>query len=149
MSLTIRPATRDDLHALGELYRQLQPHDPPWSSETAAAEALARVLDHPGVAIFIGEISSRAVATCMLIVSPNFSRGGRPFAMIDNVVTDRDYRQRGYGRQVLQHAIDAVRVLGCYRITLMTGSKREETLRFYEGAGLNRGTKTAFEVRFL
>ena len=149
MTTTIRAATRDDLTALADLHRQLQPHDSPWPSEDLAAEALARVLDHSGVTIFIGEIGTHAVATCMLIVSPNFSRGGRPFAMIENVVTDQDHRQRGYGRQIVQHAIEAARALDCYRVTLMTGSKREETLRFYETTGLQRGTKTAFEVRFM
>lgn len=33
---------------------------------------------------------------------------------------------------------------GCYKIMLMTGSKRESTLRLYERAGYNRQDKTAF-----
>lgn len=149
MDATIRAATRDDLAALADLYRQLQPNDPPWPSEAAAADALAAVLDHPGVTVLLAEVGDRAVSTCMLIVTPNFSRGARPFAMIENVVTDRDHRKRGYGRQVVAHAIDLARAGGSYRVTLMTGSKREETLRFYETTGLRRGTKTAFEARFL
>ncbi len=148
MSATIRAATLDDLEALSGLYGHLHPTEPPWPSKAAAAEALARALDHPGVTIFLCETSEKAVSTAMLIVSPNFSRGGRPFAMIENVATDRDHRTRGHGRAVVQHAIEAARAEGCYRVTLMTGSKREEMLRFYEGAGLKRGTKTAFEVRF-
>ena len=73
---------------------------------------------------------------------------GRPFALIENVVTRREHRKRGYGRQLVKHAIEAARQQGCYRVTLMTGSRREETLRFYESAGLRRDTKTAFEARF-
>ncbi len=149
MTATIRSATRGDLAALRGLYSQLQPNDPPWRSEADAAAALARVLDHPGVTIFLAEADGIAVSTAMLIVSPNFSRGARPFAMIENVVTDREHRQRGYGRQVVAHAIEAARAQECYRVTLMTGSKRKETLHFYETAGLRRGAKTAFEVRFL
>jgi GNAT superfamily N-acetyltransferase len=145
----IRAATPGDLEALLKLYRQLQPADPNWPSEAAAADALSAVLSHPGVTILLADVGGPAVATCMLIISPNFTRGGRPFAMIENVVTDRDHRRRGYGRQVVGHAIEMAQATGCYRVTLMTGSKREETLRFYESAGLRRNTKTAFEARFL
>jgi GNAT superfamily N-acetyltransferase len=59
------------------------------------------------------------------------------------------HRTRGYGRQVVEHAIEIARHHGCYRVTLMTGSRREETLRFYEGAGMQRNTKTVFEARFM
>jgi GNAT superfamily N-acetyltransferase len=149
MALAIRPATLADRQALYDLYAQLQPADPPWPSEAAAADALSRVLEHPGMTILLGEVNGIAVSTCTLIVSPNFTRGGRPFAMIENVVTHRDHRRRGYGRQVIERAIEIARGQGCYRVTLMTGSKREKTLCFYETTGLRRNTKTAFEVRFL
>jgi GNAT superfamily N-acetyltransferase len=84
----------------------------------------------------------------MLVVCPNFSRSGRPFALIENVVTHREHRKRGYGRKVVERALEIARQQGCYRVTLLTGSRREETLRFYEAAGMSRNTKTAFERRF-
>ena len=149
MDATIRPATLADLPALTDLYHQLHPDEPPWPSEAAAAEVLAKVLAHPCTTIFVGTVDGRVVSTCVLIVTPNFSRCGRPFAMIENVVTDNEHRQRGYGRQIVQHAIECAREQGCYRVTLMTGSKREETLRFYDGTGMRRNAKTTFEVRFI
>lgn len=149
MNATIRPATLADLPVLTDLYHQLHPDEPRWPSERAAGEALSKVLAQPGTTVYVGEIDGRVIATCMLIVTQNFSRCGRAFAMIENVVTDGDHRKRGFGRQLVQHAIGLAREQGCYRVTLMTGSKREETLRFYETTGLRRNTKTAFEVRFV
>ncbi len=149
MTATIRPATLADQRALFDLYAQLQPADPPWRSEAAAADALSKVLDHPGATILLCEADGIAVSTCTLLVCPNFTRAGRSYALIENVVTHRDHRKRGYGREVVARAIDIAREQECYRVTLMTGSKREETLRFYEAAGMRRNTKTAFEVRFL
>lgn len=148
MRATIRAAKPADQRALCELYAQLNPADPPWPSDAAAAGALSEVLAHNGTTILVCEVGDVAVSTCMLVVCPNFSRGGRPFALVENVVTRRDYRKRGYGRQIVEHAIETARLQGCYRVTLMTGSRREETLRFYEAAGLSRNTKTAFEKRF-
>ena len=48
---------------------------------------------------------------------------------------------------MLQHALDIAGSQNCYKVMLMTGSKQESTLRFYEGAGLVRGEKTGFVAR--
>ncbi|HEX3028646.1 MAG TPA: GNAT family N-acetyltransferase, partial [Clostridia bacterium] len=61
-----------------------------------------------------------------------------------NVVTHKDYRKRGYGKAVLQKAIEAARERNCYKVMLMTSRKEESTLRFYEEAGFEKGTKTGF-----
>ena len=145
----MRPATLADLPALSDLYRQLHTNEPPWSSEQAAADALSKVLAHPGTTIFAGTVENRVVSTCVLIVCPNFSRGGQPFAIIENVVTDREHRQNGYGRQMVQHAIEFARQQGCYKVTLTTGRRDAQTLRFYEASGMRRDTRTAFEARFI
>lgn len=149
MEETIRAAKSIDRPVLCDLYRQLNLDDPPWSSDIVAADALADVLGHDGTTILICEVDGIAVSTCMLVVCPNFSRSGRPFALIENVVTHREHRKRGYGRKIVRYAIEMARQVGCYRVTLMTGSRREETLRFYEATGMRRNTKTAFEARFL
>jgi hypothetical protein len=47
---------------------------------------------------------------------------------------------------VLRAALDNARQAGCYKVMLATGSRREETLRFYEQAGFERGVKTFFQA---
>lgn len=149
MHVTVRPATPADQSSLVDLYSQLNPADPPWASKEAADGALSNVLGHPGTTILVCEADGRIVSTCVLFLLPNFSRAGRPIGMIENVVTHRDYRKRGHGRQVVELAIEIARHSNCYKVTLMTGSRSEATLRFYETAGMQRGTKTAFEARFI
>ena len=146
-NIMIRSVAVADLAALCELYRQLNPDDPPGPSEAAALDLLVGVLKHAGTTIFVGEVDGSCVSTCMLVVCPNFSRSGRPFGLIENVVTHRDHRRQGYGRRLVQRAIEAARQQGCYRVSSMTGSRRQETLRFYEETGLQRA-KTSFEARF-
>jgi GNAT superfamily N-acetyltransferase len=148
-TITVRSARVADLGALCELYRQLNPGDPPWPSEAAALDALASVLGQAGTTLLICDVDGICVSTCMLVVCRNFSRSGRAFALVENVVTHRDHRRQGYGRKVVQQAIEAARQQGCYRVSLMTGSQRQATLRFYEAAGLQKDAKTAFEARFV
>ncbi|MBM4029701.1 MAG: GNAT family N-acetyltransferase [Planctomycetes bacterium] len=47
----------------------------------------------------------------------------------------RDYRGRGYGRQMLEEALAQARQLGLGRITLETASVLKEAIRLYESYG--------------
>ena len=84
------------------------------------------------------------VASCTLVVVPNLTRGARSYGLIENVVTHAAFRRRGLGRRVLHHALAMAWELRCYKVMLLTGSREESTLRFYERAGFKRGVKTGF-----
>jgi ribosomal protein S18 acetylase RimI-like enzyme len=145
----VRPATSADQIALFDLYGQLHTVDTPWPSQAHAAEALSKVLARDGTTILVCEVDGIVVSTAMLVVCANLTRAGRPFAIIENVVTHSDHRKSGHARRVLQHAFELARQQGCYKVTLTTGRRDEATLRFYEDLGMRRDTRTAFEVRFL
>ncbi|MCK1362660.1 GNAT family N-acetyltransferase [Bradyrhizobium sp. 199] len=142
----VRSATDRDLLDVLNLYRHLHPHDPPL--ETAAAERVwATLLSSSFMNVIVAQAAEALVSSCTLAIVPNLSRGARSYGVIENVVTHADYRRRGLGRRVLAHALDLAWQADCYKVLLATGSKRETTLRFYEGAGFLRGGKTYFEVR--
>jgi ribosomal protein S18 acetylase RimI-like enzyme len=144
-SLHIRPAGPDDLPALLDLYTHLTTGDAPVSGERAV-EVFEQFLAYRGSAIFVAETEGLIAASCTLVVVPNLTRGGSPYGLIENVVTHPDYRKRGFGRQVLDAASDAAWQAGCYKVMLMTGSKKPETIRFYLGAGFEQ-SKTGFQKR--
>ena len=89
----------------------------------------------------------KLVSTCNLTIVPNLTRSAQPYGLIENVVTHPEYRKRGIGTQVLQYALNIAWKQGCYKVMLLTGSKRESTLRFYEQAGFVRGEKTGFVAK--
>ncbi len=68
----------------------------------------------------------------------------RPYAFIENVVTHKVYRGRGYATECLNYAKETAIKDNCYRMMLLTGSKEEKTLNFYGNAGYNCSDKTAF-----
>jgi ribosomal protein S18 acetylase RimI-like enzyme len=142
----IRQATEDDLPDLLNLYAHLHPHQA--RLETATAESVwSKLLGSGFVTVIVAQATERLVSSCTLAIVPNLTRGGRPYGVIENVVTDADHRKQGLGRRVLAHALDIASQADCYKIHLATGSKQETTLRFYEEAGFERGGKTYFEVR--
>jgi len=142
-----RVAQRQDLPRLLDLYRHLDPQDARCPPDQADA-VFERFLRYPGSAILIGLLGSEIVASCTVVIIPNLTRGGTPCALIENVVTHADFRNRGFGKAILKMAVERAWHEGCYKAMLMTGSKRAATLRFYEAAGFEQ-TKTGFQVRRL
>ncbi|WP_332873148.1 GNAT family N-acetyltransferase [Caulobacter hibisci] len=144
-TLSIRPALRADIPMLLDLYEHLIPGDERPSLDEAA-KVLERFLCYDGSAIFLGETDGLLVSSCALVVVPNLTRGARPYGLVENVVTHRDYRQRGFGKEILDAASDAAWDAGCYKIMLMTGSKKPDTQAFYLRAGFEQ-SKTGFQKR--
>ena len=143
--LTIKCATEGDVPRLLTLYEHLVPEDTR-PDDASAIEAFAQFHKYPGSAIFLGELSGVLVVSCALVIVPNLTRRTRPYGLIENVVTHRDHRQRGYGRQVLDAATNAAWAFDCYKVMLLTGSKDKGTLNFYARAGFEQ-SKTGFEKR--
>jgi len=142
----IRRATSGDLPGLLELFRHLNPDDP--ALAPADAEAIWGTLLHSGlITVLVAESDGMLAATCTLAIIPNLTRGARPFGVIENVVTRPEHRRRGLGHAVLTEALSVAWAAGCYKVMLATGSRRPETLRFYERAGFERGGKTFFQAR--
>ncbi|MFV0303784.1 MAG: GNAT family N-acetyltransferase [Paracoccus sp. (in: a-proteobacteria)] len=140
-------ARLEDLETLLDLYQHLTPGDERPGPDLAAG-IFQRICASPGSAIFIVTLDGIAVASCTLIVSPNLTRGGRPFGLIENVVTHADYRGRGLGKRLLAAASEAAWDAGCYKLMLMTGSRSPAVLGFYQSAGFEP-SKTGFQKRRL
>jgi GNAT superfamily N-acetyltransferase len=143
--LAIRPVTPSDLRQLLELYRHLNPDDVPAAAEDAR-EIFTQFTSQRGSIIFAGFIGDALVTSCTLIVIPNLTRRGTPYALIENVVTREDHRRAGHGQTVLSAAVDAAWQAGCYKVMLMTGRTDPGTLDFYKRAGFEQ-SKTGFQIR--
>ncbi len=136
----IREAERGDLEGLLRLYTHLHGNPMPESAPSAIWE---EILADPRHHIVVAEAAGEIVSSCVVVVVPNLTHGQRPYALVENVVTREDMRGRGLATQCLDCARDIALAANCYKIMLLTGSKQESTLRFYERAGYNRRDKTA------
>ncbi|EHS52189.1 GCN5-related N-acetyltransferase [Rhizobium sp. PDO1-076] len=145
VEFVVRPADFGDLPKLLLLYRDLNPDDP----ELALHEAESKfglLLRITGSAIFIGLLDDEIVSTATVVVVPNLTRAGQPYGLIENVVTAKAKRGRGYGRKTLLQAVATAWDHGCYKVMLLTGSSRPETHNFYRSAGFEQN-KTGFQMR--
>ena len=143
-SAQIRPIAYHELPALLALYRYLHPEDDPLPDEATLKILWDQICADTKCHYFVADMDGQLVSTCTLTIIPNLTRGARPYGLIENVVTHPDYRKQGFGNQILDYALSVAWKQNCYKVMLMTGSKREETLRFYENAGFQADVKTGF-----
>lgn len=139
----VREITDSDYEGLMRLYMQL--HDNPFrEKDDEITQLWDRIINDENHHIIVAEEDGRIVSSCVCVIIPNLTHGQRPYAFIENVITDEGYRNRGLATACLDHAKGIAVRENCYKMMLLTGSKKESTHKFYERAGYNKNDKTAF-----
>ena len=139
----VREAKKDDLEALLKLYLFLHEENIPEQNEHLE-KTWNQIIGDPNHHLIVNEIDGQIVSSCVCVITPNLTRNVRPYAFVENVVTHADYRKKGYAGECLDYARKIAERENCYKMMLLTGSKKPETLHFYEKAGYNSTDKTAF-----
>ncbi len=145
----VRRAQPADLEGLLSLYQELAdsritaaPADRP-SSEPLLAEILADPRRELAVAIVDGQL----VGTADLLLVPNLTHRGKPWAIVENVIVTTAARRTGVGRGLMKHMIGVARAAGCYKLQLLSGGRRAEAHALYRSLGLD-AVAEGFKVYF-
>ena len=139
----VREAVKEDLDELLNLYLFLHEKNIPKKSEYLE-NTWKTIIEDINHHIVVKEINGKIVSSCVCIIVPNLTRNIRPYALIENVVTNEGYRGKGYVTECLNYAKEIAIKNNCYKMMLLTGTKNENTLAFYKSAGYNSDDKIAF-----
>lgn len=141
----LREAKESDLPGIIELYKQLNPEENSCREEKLEPIWKDIINNFKNIRYFVIETGGGIIAaTCNITVIPNLTWGGRPLSVIENVVTHEDYRKRGYGKKVIDGAVDFAKRNNCYKVMFLSNSKRTEAHKFYENLGFNSRDKIGF-----
>lgn len=143
----IRTLGEADLDALLALYRHLRSAEEPLAERSKLEAVWHELVADPKVSIFAAVGTNELLASCVVVLTPNLTRGARPFALIENVVTHRDHRKRGLGRSVLQAALQSCWERDCYKVMLLSGTANQGAHAFYDRLGFERDAKQGFLMR--
>ena len=87
----VREANQKDLDGMLELYLYLH--------ETCIPERNAKlqetwdyIMNDTNYHIIVNEIDGKIVSSCTCLIIPNLTHGVRPYAFVENVVTNENYR---------------------------------------------------------
>ena len=139
----IREAKKEDLEELLELYLNLHEESIPEQSDRLSG-AWEQILENQNHHLIVNEINGKIMSSCVCVIIPNLTRNVRPYAFLENIVTHKDYRGQGLASECLEYAKQIAKDCNCYKMMLMTGSRKKETLDFYKRCGYNSTDKTAF-----
>ena len=144
--MMIKKATPADVESIYDLYQNHLTANPPREPQDMNVwrERIAQFMSNPFYHLFVGDVEGLIVSIVTLIVIDNLTHNLRPYAVIENVVTHADYRGKHYAATLMNRASEIAKDLDCYKIMLLTGSKKDSTLKFYEKCGFNKNDKTAF-----
>jgi GNAT superfamily N-acetyltransferase len=144
--IVIRDLGRDDLDSLLSLYGHLHEHDDALPERSEVERIWASILRDPAQVYLGAFVGNTLVSACNACVVPNLTRGARPYAVVENVVTHASHRQRGIGARVLRELLERCWARKCYKVMLMSGMSRAEMHGFYAALGFDKNAKQAFVI---
>jgi predicted N-acetyltransferase YhbS len=133
--LVVRRAVADDLPDVLAVLSQLHEDDAPPLVGEDLISTFAEILSSRTRAVLVASRDGAIVGTVDLFVMGNLTRGGRPWAGIENLVVDVACRQQGIGRALVAVAVDIARDAGCYKVQLVSHHKRDAAHVLYSHTG--------------
>ena len=103
--------------------------------DPAYVTAFEEVTAQPGNRVIVAEKDRALVGTYQFIVLPVLSRHGARRAQIEAVRVAPALRGHGIGEEMLRHAIEEARQLGCKLVQLTSDKRRGRAHTFYERLG--------------
>jgi len=136
----VRRARVEDANGLHDLYVELA--EDRLDALPAGADEIrgliAELTSDTSRLLLVAEVESGAIAgTVDIVINRNPTHGGRPWAVIENVVVSQALRRHGIGRELMSEALRLARVANCYKVQLHSGKQRSEAHEFYRSLGFN------------
>lgn len=99
--------------------------------------AVGQIIAQPELGhILLLRLDEQVAGMVSLLYLPSTALGGK-VAMLEDMIIAHEYRSQGYGRQLLNAAINFARQQGCLRLTLLTDSDNLPAQQFYQQHGFS------------
>ena len=132
-----RQATLEDVRPVVHLLDLMHDEQAEEPTINATHEALlGDILTQPGRKLLVIEDDNGVlVGTVDIIITKNLSRNMSPWAIVENLVVHPDSRGKGYGRTLMEQAIEVAAQAGCYKVQLISNNTRHEAHGLYRSLG--------------
>ena len=142
----IRLVRSEDLALLIRILSQLKLGSIDQHYDFAKGEkVLHKIIEDENYYLLVAELNNKIVGTATMLIQKNLTHNGRPYAHIENVVTDSEYRKKGIGRLLLSEFINVAKSLDCYKIILNCSF---ENSKFYQSIGFDLTDEIEMRIEF-
>lgn len=99
--MEIREAGNQDLRQLLVLYTQLHNNAMP-SFDEELENIWNDIISDRNHHVLIGVDNEQIISSCVIVIIPNLTHEQCPYALVENVITHVQYRNKGYATQLLK-----------------------------------------------
>lgn len=138
-TVEVRRAGRNDIAGLLALYVELaegRDVSVP-ASPVDSGPILEAIMADQARHLLVGVIGDDIAGSVDLVVIPNLTHHGRPWAIVENVIVTQRYRRAGVGTALMTEALAEARAEGCYKVQLHSGKQRTGAHSFYRALGFD------------
>lgn len=136
-------ASLQDLPRLCDLLGELFTLETDFSPDRARQmRGLELILENPGLGrLFVVRVNGRVVGMANALISVSTAQGGRVL-LLEDVILDKDYRNGGLGRRLVEHVLDWAAAEGLTRVTLLADKDNVPAQGFYRRLGFKPSNMT-------
>ncbi|MEI7707846.1 MAG: GNAT family N-acetyltransferase [Chlorobium sp.] len=141
----VRTAVRSDLARCTELLGILFTEEHEFTADAEAqSRALSMIISNPELGrIFVCEVDGVIEGMVMLLFTVSTFLG-KKVALLEDMVVAPQWRQKGLGSLLINHAMEFARKEGLGRITLLTDGDNEAAQQFYRSKGFSPSEMVVF-----
>lgn len=137
MKINIREATQADLPAILGLYANTLDKGEVLNIEDAQT-LFTKMQTYPNYKVYLAEKEQVIAGTFSLLIMDNLAHKGTPSGIVEDVAVQNELQGEGFGKQMMEFAMQCCREAGCYKLVLSSNQKREAAHAFYESLGFRR-----------
>jgi len=141
MELEIRAASSNDAEDVARLLGDLGYPTP----VAAAGQRLERLSSSGTDWVLVGDVGGQ-VAGLVAFHRMLLLHGDGIIGRVTALVVDEEHRRGGVGARLLRVAEDRLRAMGCVRVELTSGARREDAHHFYERQGYTSESKRFVKI---
>jgi GNAT superfamily N-acetyltransferase len=134
----IRDAAEEDLAAVLRILAESGIDGGESFTLEEAREHFARIRQRPAFRLLVAVAKGEIVGTYALLVMDKLGKRGTPAGVVEDVAVSPSRQGQGIGRAMMEHAREACRLAGCYKLALSSNSGRADAHRFYDSLGFER-----------
>ena len=142
--MTIRDMELRDIGALSKLYYQF------WNEESDTQKMknkFAKLQSNEAYILLCAVENDKPIGSVMGIICEELYGECEPFLLLENMVVDNDYRQKGIGRALFSELESRAKANGCTQIILVTEADREDACGFYEAMRFHKSANRGFKKK--
>jgi GNAT superfamily N-acetyltransferase len=148
MTIQIEFATAADLPYMADLLAELFTLESDFKPDREKQiKGLRTILDEPELGkLFVLRVDGKVAGMANALFTISTAEGGRAL-LLEDVIVNRDYRGRGFGRQLVEYVLNWAKLRGIVRITLLADRDNRSALDFYHRLGFGDSNMTVLRKK--